>query len=76
MPKYSYDHTTANGQKRLMAESMGLDSETYITKPIHINASEDHGCDPLGDDKFKMVPSGDIVDYIEMKKRLKNIGKE
>ena len=31
----------------------------------------DYGCDPLGDGKFKMVPSGDIVDYDEKCKRLK-----
>lgn len=31
---------------------------------------EDYGSDPLGDGKFRMVPSGDIVDYEEMKRRL------
>ena len=72
MVKYPFDHTTADGQKRLMAYSRGLDTETYITKHIDIMASGDYGCDPLGTGKFKMVPSGDIVDYGEMKKRLNN----
>ena len=30
----------------------------------------DYGADPIGDGKFKMVPSGDIVDYTERCKRL------
>ncbi len=69
--KYGFDHTTADGQKRLMAISAGLDRETYITKPIDVNVPGDYGCDPLGGGKFKMVPSGDIVDLEEMRKRLK-----
>ena len=32
--------------------------------------TKDYGCDPLGDGKFKMVPSGDIVDAEEKDKRL------
>ncbi len=31
---------------------------------------EDYGCDPLGDGKFRMVPSGDIVDLGERNRRL------
>ena len=30
----------------------------------------DYGADPLGNGKFRMVPSGDIVDYNERCKRL------
>lgn len=30
---------------------------------------KDYGCDPLGDGTFRMVPSGDIVDYAERCKR-------
>lgn len=59
--KYDFDHTTADGQKRLMAVSMGLDSETYISKSIDVNNEKDYGCDPLGNNMFKMVPSGKIV---------------
>ena len=70
MTKYPFDHTTADGQKRLMAYSMGLDTEIYITKPIDVMAPGDYGCDPIGDGTFKMVPSGDIVSHEEMKKRL------
>ena len=31
---------------------------------------KDYGADPLGDGRFRMVPSGDIVDYEERKRRL------
>ena len=30
----------------------------------------DYGCDPLPDGRFRMVPSGDIVDADERKRRL------
>jgi len=68
--KYGFDHTTSDGQKRLMAISVGLDSETYIGKPIDLNKKGDYGCDPLGNGKFKMIPSGDIVDLDERNRRL------
>jgi hypothetical protein len=60
----------ADKQKRLMAESMGLPSDTYISKPINLLKQGDYGADPLGDGRFRMVPSGDVVDYEERCKRL------
>jgi len=33
-------------------------------------AHKDTGADPIGDGKFRMFPSGDIVDYTERCKRL------
>lgn len=30
----------------------------------------DYGADPLGDGMFRMVPSGDVVDYAERCRRL------
>jgi hypothetical protein len=68
---YPFDHTTADGQKRLMAISMGLDSETYISKIIDIIPNKDYGCDPLGDGTFKMIPSGKIVTKEEKEKILR-----
>jgi hypothetical protein len=66
MSKYS----TADGQKRLMAESVGMDSEAWISRPVRIRPG-DYGCDPIGDGMFRMVPSGDVVDYTERCRRLK-----
>lgn len=41
-----------------------------IGKVVNTKKSEDYGCDPLGNGMFKMVPSGDIVDFAERNKRL------
>ena len=55
------------------AESMG---HTYEPpRPIAFTSGKDHGCDPLGPNDagvfmFRMVPSGDIVDQAEMRRRL------
>lgn len=35
----------------------------------------DHGCDPIGDGMFRMVPSGDIVSYEERCRRLERFQK-
>lgn len=67
-PKKNY--STAQGQKELMAISTGLPSDTY-TRKVDLNKPGDYGADPLGDGKFKMIPSGDIVDLEERNRRLK-----
>lgn len=42
--------------------------------PVHgrvdLSRTGDHGCDPIGDGTFRMVPSGDVVTYEEMRGRL------
>lgn len=63
------DYSDAIGQKRLMAESVGLPSDTY-TRKLDLSKPGDYGADPLGDGSFRMVPSGDIVDYVERCRRL------
>ena len=65
----SADYSAAEGQKRLMAESMGLPSDTYTAKPLVMKPG-DYGSDPLGDGKHRMVPSGDIVDNAERSRRM------
>lgn len=40
-----------------------------LSKPIR-TTDGDHGADPIGDGRFRMVPSGDIVDFAERCKRL------
>ena len=39
-------------------------------EPIDMLRDGDYGSDPLGDGKFRMVPSGDVVDATERDKRL------
>lgn len=41
-----------------------------VRKPMPVANGRDDGSDPLGDGTFRMVPSGDIVDYAERCKRL------
>lgn len=68
--KYGFDHSTADGQKRLMAYSVGMDTETYIGKPIDLTRKGDYGSDPIGNGMFRMVPSGDVVNMEERNRRL------
>lgn len=63
------DYSTPNGQKELMAISMGLPADTY-TRKVDISRSGDYGADPIGDGMFRMVPGGDIVDFEERNRRL------
>ncbi len=65
--RYEYDHRTGEGQKRLMLESMGREYSQKRT--IATSSPGDYGCDPIGDGTFRMVPSGDVVEYDEMKRR-------
>lgn len=64
------DYSSPDGQKRLMAESMGLPSDTY-TRIVNTSAAGDYGADPVGNGMFRMVPSGDLVNYEERCRRLK-----
>jgi rubrerythrin len=43
-----------------------------VEKRVDLKKKGDHGADPLGDGKFRMVPSGDIVDLAERNRRLQN----
>jgi hypothetical protein len=43
----------------------------YKPAPIRRTPGKDYGADPLGDGKFRMVPSGDIVDFEERQRRLR-----
>ncbi len=37
---------------------------------LPVPPGKDYGADPLGDGTFRMVPSGDVVDYAERCRRL------
>lgn len=49
-----------------------LDRETLtpIRRTIDLTHPGDYGCDPLPGGKFRMVPSGDVVDADEKERRL------
>ena len=49
-----------------------LDRATLVPKKRYVNteATGDYGADPLPNGKFRMIPSGDEVDYPERCRRL------
>lgn len=49
-----------------------LDRETLtpVRRVTDLTVTGDYGADPVGDGMFRMVPSGDIVDYDERCRRL------
>lgn len=44
-------------------------SPISMTKTRKKGRNPDYGADPIGDGTFRMIPSGDIVSYEEMKRR-------
>jgi hypothetical protein len=48
------------------------ESLTPARRTIDTSAPGDYGADPIGDGLFRMVPSGDIVDFEERNRRLKS----
>tara|TARA_R110000751_G_scaffold69608_7_gene141304 strand:- start:422 stop:622 length:201 start_codon:yes stop_codon:yes gene_type:complete len=63
MPKDRY--MTVLGAYTLDMEQHGK----LLRDKVDTSKTGDYGCDPLGDGLFRMVPSGDIVDLVEMQKR-------
>lgn len=53
------------------AEIQALQQKTDIRRVIDLQNAGDYGADPLGDGTFRMVPSGDVVDYEERCRRLR-----
>lgn len=49
----------------------GSDGTKIKRDTIDLKKSGDYGADPIGDGRFRMVPSGDIVDFEERNRRLK-----
>jgi hypothetical protein len=73
----SYDTSTGEDQKRLMHESVGLE---YAPPRRIADTPGDYGADPLGFDeggvfRWRMVPSGDVVDKAEHDRRLARVAR-
>lgn len=54
----------------VLGYALHRDTLTPIRKYVDLSKEGDYGCDPLGNGMYRMVPSGDIVDYDEMRRRL------
>lgn len=46
------------------------DQGRLVRQTVDTTTPGDYGADPMGDGKFKMVPSGDVVDLEERNRRL------
>lgn len=46
------------------------DAGRPIRQSLPPTTGRDYGADPLGDGTFRMVPSGDVVDFAERQRRL------
>jgi hypothetical protein len=63
---------SSDDKKPLTAFGYQLDESGAPIRPTipPSKPGQDYGCDPLGGGRFRMVPSGDIVDYDERNRRL------
>lgn len=52
------------------SEIQSMQLKAGSRRAIDTSKPGDYGADPVGDGKFRMVPSGDIVDMAERNKRL------
>lgn len=68
--EYDFDHTTGEGQRMLMLQSVGMDPEFGRLRTVDTSVPGDYGADPIGDGTFRMVPSGDVVGWEERQRRL------
>jgi hypothetical protein len=64
---------SSDDKKPLRAFGFLLDESGAPIRPTVAPSApgQDYGCDPLGGGKFRMVPSGDIVDLTERNHRLR-----
>ena len=71
--KRGKDSDKLRDQERPTVLGYELDRETLTPKRkrVDVGALGDYGADPVGEGKFRMVPSGDIVDLEERSRRLK-----
>ena len=47
-----------------------MQNKAYVSRKVDAIRAGDYGADPIGDGKFRMVPSGDVVDREERERRL------
>jgi len=71
MPAHRKDHCTVLGYS--FSDIQDMQMKRYKRNHINLREGGDYGADPLGDGTFRMVPSGDIVDYQERNIRLNKL---
>lgn len=64
------DRLRDQDQPNVLGYDLDRKTLTPIRTPIDTTRPGDHGADPLGDGRYRMVPSGDVVDLAERTRRL------
>ena len=54
----------------VLGYELDRDTLTPLRKSVDVSCEGDYGADVIGDGTFRMIPSGDIVDYDERCRRL------
>lgn len=54
----------------VMGYELDRQTLTPVRRYIDTTQTGDYGADPIGDGMFRMVPSGDVVDFAERNRRL------
>ena len=54
----------------VLGYELDRDTLTPIHRQVDFTKAGDYGADPIGNGAFRMVPSGDIVDFEERNRRL------
>ena len=57
-------------EPQVLGYALDRASLTPIRITIDLKTTKDYGADPIGDGTFRMIPSGDVVDFEERNKRL------
>jgi hypothetical protein len=71
-----YGHAAKKSRKVFHVPGLGVDfsaggGPTIIHRDyVDLKQAGDYGADPIGDGTYRMVPSGDIVDFEEKERRL------
>ena len=51
-------------------EIQAMQQKKTARPTVDLNRPGDYGADPIGDGRFRMVPSGDVVDFDERCRRI------
>ena len=70
MSKKRSDKLRDQDQPEVLGYALDRTTLVPVRQTVDLRASGDYGADPIGDGTFRMVPSGDVVDYAERCRRL------
>jgi hypothetical protein len=69
-PRKKSDHLRDMERPTVLGHELDRRTLEPVKRYVDTKTKKDYGADPLGDNKYRMVPSGDIVDFDERTRRL------